>query len=446
MYSITGKQIKLLPYQKRIIDKLKIGNDYILSGPTSSGKTILAYFYAGILDKDEFNESFHKVIICSPIKALSNERYIELKDAGFDVGIETGDNKVNVNARILCVTQEIYLLKYCSIKKCRVIIDEVHYMFSEKERAKSYMDSILKTSKASNLLLLSATISNAEDFKNHLNKLTNRNFNLITWNDRPVPLEYDIDGINLNKIRHSIIFAFSVKQINFICEQLYKLRDCHAVNRITLNEITKKWNCDINPLWHKGISPYHSKLLPKVKHCIEELYRSDIIDIIVGTDALALGVNLPAKTVVFSTLKKQNNNHELNIKPSLFFQLAGRAGRYGYHNKGIVTYIKNGSVDKKHFSIYIDKKLEKMYIETQCDIAEILKGKDYIKELKEVELYYYPDNSAKREEYLKKESENILKKLDYLHKAIEYKSDIYKELIYKYYISEFSIDENLLIM
>ena len=80
-----------------------------------------------------------RVIFTAPIKALSNERYLELKSMGFDVGLETGDFKKNAGAEVLCCTQEIYTLKYAHIPGQKVIIDEFHFIFNDPERARAYI-------------------------------------------------------------------------------------------------------------------------------------------------------------------------------------------------------------------------------------------------------------------------------------------------------------------
>lgn len=437
MKSITGKTIKLLPYQEKIISKIKEGKDYILCGPTGSGKTIIAYYFSGILDPDSFNSTYHKVIICSPLKALSNERYLELKNAGLDVGIETGDIKINESARILCVTQEIYLLKYHTIRNCRVIIDEFHYMFSENERTKSYMDSICKTSKSSNILLLSATIASVNEIKEHLNLLSNRDFNIITWTDRPVPIEYDFDGIELKNVKNSIIFSFSVKNIEIIKNNLLKFKKDIAGKDII--NTAEKWKCVPNTEWFKGIGIYHGKLLPKYKHCIEELYRNEYIDNIIGTDALALGVNLPAKTVIFSTFKKQSLTSEY-LSVSLFQQLSGRAGRYGYHKKGIVTYTGNL---KDQFIKYTKRKLEKPIIQPIIDIATVLKNNCLEKEIQEITNYIYPRKNI--DNYIKILLSDYYANLELIQQIADQSinSKLFIHFIKNYYISEFNILENI---
>lgn len=128
MKSITENEITPLKFQNKILQKITKEGDYLITAPTGSGKTLFAYGYCGILDKSYLeNKKINKIIFTAPIKALSNERYRELKKEGYDVGIETGDVKSNTNAKILCVTQEILLEKYQDIKNCYIIIDEIHY-------------------------------------------------------------------------------------------------------------------------------------------------------------------------------------------------------------------------------------------------------------------------------------------------------------------------------
>ncbi|MCL2767847.1 MAG: DEAD/DEAH box helicase, partial [Synergistaceae bacterium] len=66
-------------------------NSAVLSAPTGSGKTLVAYLWAGILNEDGYvQDTKERIIFTAPIKALSNERYMDLRRMGLDVGIETG--------------------------------------------------------------------------------------------------------------------------------------------------------------------------------------------------------------------------------------------------------------------------------------------------------------------------------------------------------------------
>ncbi|MBQ2617114.1 MAG: DEAD/DEAH box helicase, partial [Synergistaceae bacterium] len=105
---------KFYDWQLRAYNHIKDSNA-VLSAPTGSGKTLVSYLWAGLLNLNgeiNPNPDASRIIFTAPIKALSNERYLDLRKMGFDVGIETGDFKRNEGASIICCTQEIYTMKY----------------------------------------------------------------------------------------------------------------------------------------------------------------------------------------------------------------------------------------------------------------------------------------------------------------------------------------------
>ena len=140
------RKFDLYPWQLKAFEGIRDRNA-VLSAPTGSGKTLVAYLWSGILDQEgKVNlSSRDRIIFTAPIKALSNERYLDLRRLGFDVGIETGDFKRNTGARILCCTQEIYTLKYCKRPDQKLVIDEFHYIFTDPHRARAYIDGIRDT-------------------------------------------------------------------------------------------------------------------------------------------------------------------------------------------------------------------------------------------------------------------------------------------------------------
>jgi len=197
--NIYGREINPFDWQ----EEAKNYKDLLIIAPTGAGKTVAAYNWA-------FNDKSERVIFTAPIKALSNERYLELKKAKKDVGILTGDVKINENAKILCMTQEIYTNHFAHLPNQKVIIDEVHYMFQDPYRARAYAEGLHRTSKDSNILLLSATITRQAVV--YFEKITQRILDVIEIKERPVETKYvgRIPFENLIDYQPALIFIFSL--------------------------------------------------------------------------------------------------------------------------------------------------------------------------------------------------------------------------------------------
>lgn len=84
----------------------------------------------------------------------------------------------------------------------------------------------------------------------------------------------------------------------------------------------------IQPPLFSGVGIYHGSMLPKEKLLVERAFRERIIDVVCGTSALALGVNLPARTTVFAQLV--NYHSDRPISKNEFSQMAGRAAAKGF--------------------------------------------------------------------------------------------------------------------
>lgn len=314
------------------------GKDAILSSPTGSGKSFVAYIWAGILDQEGYViEPESKVIFTAPTKALSNERYISLKNMGLEVGLETGDFKKNTHSRIICCTQEIYTIKYYNQKNTKVIIDEFHYIFRESERSRAYIDGINTTNKESYILVMSATFGDIETVRSYLDSISDRNFVSFNNEERATDLKFLKKGVLPYKVKDSIVFVFSKKGIVGVSNMIADTRkDIDSYEIIQgMAEILEIDKLDRN--YSKGVGQYYGMMLPKEKLLTELAYRNRLLDVVVGTDALALGVNLPAEYVLFAQLAKYMDGP---ISKNEFLQIAGRAGRKGFFDKGYVSFLK----------------------------------------------------------------------------------------------------------
>ena len=84
----------------------------------------------------------------------------------------------------------------------------------------------------------------------------------------------------------------------------------------------------------RGVAAHHAGMLPTFKECVEELYLRGLCRVVFATETLALGINMPARTVVLEKLSKWNGEAHVDLTPGEYTQLTGRAGRRGLDVEG----------------------------------------------------------------------------------------------------------------
>lgn len=344
--------ISFYPWQLDAWSRIE-GQSAVLAAPTGSGKTLVAYLWAGLLDSaGQPRRPEERVIFTAPIKALSNERYLDLRGLGFEVGLETGDFKKNAGARVLCCTQEIYTLKYAGKPGIRLVVDEFHYIFTDSRRARTYVDGIRATSPEVPILVMSATFGNPEHVRSYLARVTGRPFVLVENEERATELVFrEKPIVRPGEVRDALVFVFSREGVKELAEQIAGVRRSLPREMLDrLEEMARIFGvAELPPPLYKGVGLYHGSLLPKEKLLVETAFRERILDVVVGTNALALGVNLPAETVLFAQLAWYHDDRPLSRNE--FLQMAGRAGRKGHFDTGYVTWIADSPWENRNFLI-----------------------------------------------------------------------------------------------
>lgn len=424
----------------------------VLSAPTGAGKTWVAYLWAGLIDGGgrplTDRAGLPKVIFTAPIKALSNERYMDLLKMGFDVGIETGDFKKNADASVICCTQEIYNLKYAGMDGLRLIIDEFHYIFSENERSRAYIDGLRKTHPCVPILVMSATFGQPEEIRGYLERVLRRPFELYLLKERVTKLTYLKHARNAREIHDALVFAFSQKGVHEVADLIAAQRmDIDAGRKARLRDLA--WILEVKTIQKhlfKGVGVYYGRLLPKEKLLVERAYRERIIDVVVGTDALALGVNLPAETVVFAQTVKYFDRRP--ISKTSFSQMAGRAGRKGLFDEGFVTWLEDSPAESRGVDIgAMFKAIESMpddtaSIQLNPDFGAILKRHSTVENEAEI----VADYSLPQLRY-KTVLAEIREALERIDRSLEQlapgQKDAFKAILADVWYGEMEIDQNL---
>lgn len=101
----------------------------------------------------------------------------------------------------------------------------------------------------------------------------------------------------------------------------------------------------ILPLLRRGIGVHHSGLLPILKETIEILFQENLIKVLFATETFSIGLNMPAKTVVFTSVEKFDGVAMRYLTPSEFVQMSGRAGRRGLDDRGVVIMMINDKME-----------------------------------------------------------------------------------------------------
>lgn len=183
-------------FQSEAIDSLAQGNDTLVVAPTGSGKTYIAMqAIASTLALGG------RAIYTTPLKALSNTKFTEFKkrfEPEYSVGLLTGDRKIEGDSKLVVATTEIFrneLYQY-SERYSLVVLDEVHFI-ADPQRGPVWEESIVLAPSSSALLMLSASISNAEEIAEWLEEVRGRECRVITETNRPVELRFGFIHPNL---------------------------------------------------------------------------------------------------------------------------------------------------------------------------------------------------------------------------------------------------------
>ena len=99
------------------------------------------------------------------------------------------------------------------------------------------------------------------------------------------------------------------------------------------------------PLLKRGIGIHHGGLLPILKEIVEILFSEGLIKCLFATETFAIGINMPAKTVVFTNTQKFDGKEMRYVSSGEYIQMSGRAGRRGKDDRGIVIQMMDEKME-----------------------------------------------------------------------------------------------------
>lgn len=110
----------------------------------------------------------------------------------------------------------------------------------------------------------------------------------------------------------------------------------NAIDNLAADDKQLPQISNLLPLLRRGIGIHHSGLLPILKEVIEILFQEGLIKVLFATETFSIGLNMPAKTVVFTNTRKFDGREQRNLSSGEYIQMSGRAGRRGLDDRGVV--------------------------------------------------------------------------------------------------------------
>ncbi len=428
------QQFELDPFQVQACEAVEAGRGVLVAAPTGAGKTVVGEFAVHLA-----LATGRKAFYTTPIKALSNQKYGDLvrRYGPERVGLLTGDTTVNGEADVVVMTTEVLRnMLYAGSGTLDglgfVVMDEVHYL-ADRFRGPVWEEVIIHLPASVQLVSLSATVSNAEEFGEWL--ATVRGDTAVVVDElRPVPLGQHVlvEGelldlyaghvdptapgadppINplLARRRHlgpashhgpgdrgfrgpggrrpgghrpgkptprfavvdllehaamlpAIVFIFSragcdaaVQQCLAAGVRLTTPQEAGEIRRIAEARCAAVPPEDLDVLGYwgfvdalqRGLAAHHAGLLPLFKETVEELFSLGLVKVVFATETLALGINMPARSVVLERLVKWDGSQHVDITPGEYTQLTGRAGRRGIDTEGHAIVVDHPALDPQH--------------------------------------------------------------------------------------------------
>jgi ATP-dependent RNA helicase HelY len=429
-------EFELDAFQVEACEAVERGSGVLVAAPTGAGKTVVGEFAVHLA-----LATGRKAFYTTPIKALSNQKYGDLvrRHGAAAVGLLTGDTTVNGEAPVVVMTTEVLRnMLYAGSPTLDglgfVVMDEVHYL-ADRYRGPVWEEVILHLADDVQLVSLSATVSNAEEFGDWLT-MVRGDTAVVVSEHRPVPLSQHVlvrgalhdlyagpvdptdpgvhppinpevahllhrvereegplyrgrrgagdrgarghgrgpgPGIGRPTPRFAVVDLLAdaelLPAIFFIFSRIgceAAVSQCLAAGvRLTTPaqeaEIrhTVEERCatiphedlDVLGYWAfvealaRGVAAHHAGMLPLFKETVEDLFARGLVRAVFATETLALGINMPARSVVLEKLVKWDGSAHVDITPGEYTQLTGRAGRRGIDIEGHAVVVAHPGLD-----------------------------------------------------------------------------------------------------
>lgn len=369
---LLDRYLRSLPFEPYLYQREALeawyasGEDLLVTAPTGTGKTLIA--------EGALFEALHggrAAYYTTPLIALTEQKFREMQAAaarwgfpGDSVGLVTGNRQVNPDAPVRVVVAEILLNRLLrpgnfDFDRVGVVVKDEFHTFRDPERGIVWELSLSLLPKHVRLLLLSATVGRPESFIDWLRKSHGRQMKLLQGRERRVPLTYQwVDDLLLEELlvelvrggkqgRRSpcLVFCFNRRECWSVAERLKGRPLVDGSRKRTLAARLRDLDLSdgagplLRQLLLRGVGVHHAGILPKHRRVVEELFQRRLLPVVICTETLSAGINLPARSVVLPSLVKGPPRQKRALDATTAHQIFGRAGRPQWDRRGFVLAV-----------------------------------------------------------------------------------------------------------
>ncbi len=337
-------------WQQNAVRALLAGRDVIVDAPTGAGKTHIFE----LLIKSGYRG---KAVYTVPTRALANDKFLEWKQRGWDVGITTGDIVIDPQAAIVVATLETQKRTILEGKGPALLVVDEYQMLADPARGSNYEIVLAMAPAQTQLLLLSGSVANPEQVAAWLSRC-GREVSTVATKERPVPLDEvnleslpdkvppHIEGHLPRRLARALLSGLGPVMVFAPKRRAAERLAVHFASMITSPDLLQ-----LSPEQKKLAGPQLARILKKrvaYHHSglsyaqrvglIEPLAKNGQLKLICSTTGLGAGIHFSVRSVLVLDREYRSGQVHRLIRPDELLQMFGRAGRRGLDDQGSILF------------------------------------------------------------------------------------------------------------